>query len=104
MNTDSICRNTALEARLLVRTVVKTGVLSGILMNKAALAFPLMLVSVITKTVVATTIHLRNTSRIILMYWKWMREAASRSFLPLIRRQIKLRLVLSLRIFLHLMC
>ena len=31
MNTDSIYRNTALEARLLVRTVVKAGVLSGIL-------------------------------------------------------------------------
>lgn len=68
MNTDSICRNTALEARLLVRTVVKADVLSGILMNKAALAFPVMSASVIMKTVVATTIHLRNTSRIILMY------------------------------------
>ena len=42
MNTDSICRNTVLEARLLVRAVVKAGVLSGILMNKAALAFPVM--------------------------------------------------------------
>ena len=68
MNTDSICRNTALEARLLVRAVVKADVLSGILMNKAALAFPVMSASVIMKTVVATTIHLRNTSRIILMY------------------------------------
>ena len=104
MNTDSICRNTALEARLLVRTVVKADVLSGILMNKAALAFPVMSVNVIMKTVVATIIHQRNTSRIILMCWKWMREAASHFFLSLIRRQIKLRLVLSLRIFLHLMC
>ena len=104
MNTDSIYRNTALEARLLVRTVVKAGVLSGILMNKAALAFPVMSASVIMKTVVATTIHLRNTSRITLMCWKWMRETASHSFLPLIRRQIKLRLVLFLRIFHHLMC
>ena len=77
MNTDSIYRNTALEARLLVRTVVKADVLSGILMNKAALAFPVMSASVIMKTVVATTIHLRNTSRIILLCWKWMREAAS---------------------------
>lgn len=68
MNTDSIYRNTAPEARLLVRTVVKADVLSGILMNKAALAFPVMSASVIMKTVVATTIHLRNTSRIILMY------------------------------------
>ena len=104
MNTDSIYRNTALEARLLVRSVVKADVLSGILMNKTALAFPIMSASVIMKTVVVTTIHLRNTSRIILMCWKWMREAASHFFLPLIRRQIKLRLVLSLRIFLHLMC
>lgn len=104
MNTDSIYRNTALEARLLVRTVVKADVLSGILMNKAALAFPVMSASVIMKAVVATTIHLRNTSRIILLCWKWMREAASHFFLPLVRRQIKLRLVLSLRIFLHLMC
>ena len=104
MNTDSIYRNTALEARLLVRTVVKADVLSGILMNKAALAFPVMSASVIMKTVVATTIHLRNTSRIILMYWKWIREAAGHFFLPLVRRQIKLRLVLPLRIFLHLMC
>ena len=39
------------------------------------------------KTVVATTIHLKNTSRIILMCWKWMRETASRSFLPLISRR-----------------
>lgn len=31
-------------------------------------------------------------------------ETASRSFLPLISRQIKLRLVLFLRIFHHLMC
>ena len=68
MNTDSICRNTALEARLLVRAVVKAGVLSGILMNRATFAFPKMSVSVIVKTVVATTIHLKNTSRIILMY------------------------------------
>lgn len=104
MNTDSIYRNIVLEARLLVRTVVKADVLSSILMNKAALAFPVMSASVIMKTVVATTIRLRNTSRIILMCWKWIREAASRFFLPLIRRQIKLRLVLSLRIFLHLMC
>ena len=104
MNTDSIYRNTDLEARLLVRAVVKAGVLSGILMNKSALAFPVMSASVIMKTVVATTKHLRNTSRIILMCWKWMRETASRSFLPLISRQIKLRLVLHLRIFLHLMC
>lgn len=104
MNTDSICRNTALEARLLVRAVVKAGVLSGILMNKAALAFPVMSASVIMKTVAATTIHLRNTLRIILMCWKWMREAASHFFLSLIRRQIKLCLVLFLRIFLHLMC
>ena len=104
MNTDSIYRNTALEVRLLVRPVVKAGVLSGILMNWAALVFPVMSASVIMKTVVATTIHLRNTSRIILMYWKWIREAASHFFLPLVRRQIKLRLVLPLRIFLHLMC
>ena len=68
MNTDSIYRNTILEARLLVRTVVKADVLSGILMNKAALAFPVMSASVIMKTVADTTIHLRNTSRIILMY------------------------------------
>lgn len=54
-------------ARLLVRTVVKANVLSGILMNKVALAFPVMSASVIMKTVVATTIHLRNTSRIILI-------------------------------------
>ena len=46
MNTDSIYRNTILEARLLVRTVVKADVLSGILMNKAALAFPVMSASV----------------------------------------------------------
>ena len=104
MNTDSIYRNTDPEARLLVRTVVKAGVLSSILMNKAALAFPVMSVSVITRTVVAIITHLRNTSRIILMYWKWMREAASHFFLPLIRRQITPRLVLSLRIFFHLMC
>jgi len=70
VNTDSIYRNTVLEARLLVRTVVKVGVLSGILMNKASLAFPVMSASVITRTVAATTIHLRNTSRIILMCWK----------------------------------
>ncbi len=67
MNTDSIYRNIVLEARLLVRTVVKAGVLSGILMNKAALAFPVMSVSVITRTVVAIITHLRNTSRIIMM-------------------------------------
>lgn len=70
MNTDSIYRNTVLEARLLVRAVVKADVLSGILMNKAALAFPVMSASVIMKTVVATTIHLRNTLRITLMCWK----------------------------------
>lgn len=70
MNTDSIYRNTVLEARLLVRVVVKADVLSGILMNKAALAFPVMSASVIMKTVVATTIHLRNTLRITLMCWK----------------------------------
>lgn len=52
MNTDSIYRNTALEVRLLVRTVVKAGVLSGILMNWAALSFRVMSVSVIMKTVV----------------------------------------------------
>lgn len=104
MNTDSIYRNTILEARLLVRTVVKADVLSGILMNKAALAFPVMSASVIMKTVADTTIHLRNILRIILMCWKWMREAASHFFLFLIRRQIKLCLVFFLRIFLHLMC
>lgn len=70
MNTDSIYRNTALEARLLVRVVVKTGVLSGILMNKVALAFPVMSASVIMKTVVVIITHLRNTSRIILICWK----------------------------------
>ena len=70
MNTDSIYRNTVLEARLLVRAVVKADVLSGILMNKAALAFPVMSASVIMKTVVATTIHLRNTLRITLMCLK----------------------------------
>jgi len=70
VNTDSIYRNTVLEARLLVRAVVKADVLSGILMNKAALAFPVMSASVIMKTVVATTIHLRNTLRITLMCWK----------------------------------
>ena len=47
MNTDSIYRNTVLEARLLVRAVVKADVLLGILMNKAALAFPVMSASVI---------------------------------------------------------
>jgi hypothetical protein len=104
VNTDSIYRNTDPEVRLLVRTVVKADVLSGMLMNKAALAFPAMSASVIMKIVVATTIHRRNISRIILMCWEWMRKAASHFFLPLIRRQIKLRLVLSLRIFLHLMC
>src|SRR5699024_7969199 len=101
---DSIYRNTALETRLLVRAVVKADVLSGILMNRAAFAFPKMSASVITKTVVATTMRQRNTSRITLMCWKWMRETASYSFLPIIRRQIKLRLVLFLRIFHHLMC
>ena len=70
MNTDSIYRNTVLEARLLVRAVVKADVLSGILMNKAALAFPVMSASVIMKTVVATTIHPRNISKIILINWK----------------------------------
>ena len=48
----------------------KSDVLSGILMNKAALAFPVMSASVITRTVVAIITHLRNTSRIILMCWK----------------------------------
>ena len=67
MNTDSIYRNTDPEVRLLVRTVVKADVLSGMLMNKAALAFPAMSASVIMKIVVATTIHRRNISRIILM-------------------------------------
>ena len=67
MNTDSICRNTALEARLVVRTVVKAGVLSGILMNKAALAFPIMSGSVMRKAGGATAIRLRNSSRRILM-------------------------------------
>ena len=57
MNTDSIYRNTDPEVRLLVRTVVKADVLSGMLMNKAALAFPAMSASVIMKIVVATTIH-----------------------------------------------
>ena len=63
-------QNTCMEVRLLVRTVVKADVLSSILMNRASLAFPIMSASVIMKTVVATTIHLRNTSRIILMCWK----------------------------------
>ena len=67
MNTDSIYRNTAPEARLLVRTVVKVDVLSGILMNKAALAFPVMSASVIMKTVADPTKHLRNILRILLM-------------------------------------
>ena len=71
--------------------------------DEQVLSFPAMSGSVIMKTVVAIITHLRNTSRIILMCWKWMREAASHFFLPLIRWQIKLRLVLFLRIFLHLM-
>lgn len=70
MNTDSIYRNTVLEARLLVRAVVKVDVLSGILMNRAALAFPVMSASVITRTVAAIITHLRNTSMKILMCWK----------------------------------
>ena len=53
MNTDSIYRNTDPEVRLLVRTVVKADVLSGILMNRASLVFPVMSASVIMKTVVA---------------------------------------------------
>ena len=40
MNTDSIYRNTALEARLLVRTVVKADVLSGILITLTNISFP----------------------------------------------------------------
>ena len=67
MNTDSIYRNTAPEARLLVRTVVKADVLSDILMHRASLAFPVMSASVITRTVAATTIPPKNTSGIIPM-------------------------------------
>lgn len=58
------------EPRLLVRVVVKADVLSGILMNWAALSFQTMSVSVIMRTVVATTIHPRNISKIILINWK----------------------------------
>lgn len=60
MNTDFIYRNTNPEPRLLVRVVVKADVLSGILMNWAALSFQTMSVSVIMRTVVATTIHPKN--------------------------------------------
>lgn len=68
MNTDFICRNTDSEARLLVRVVVKADVLSGILMNKVVLPFPVMSGSVTMRTVAGITIHLKNTSRIILIY------------------------------------
>lgn len=70
MNTDSIYRNTDPEVRLLVRTVARADVLSDMLMNRASLAFPVMSGSVITRTAAATTIHLRNISRIIMMCWK----------------------------------
>ena len=70
MNTDSIYRNIGSEARLLVRSVVKADVLSGMLMNRAALSFPGMSESVTMRTVVANTIHLRNTLRITLMCLK----------------------------------
>ena len=55
---------------LLVRVVVKADVLSGILMNWAVLSFQTMSVNVIMRTVVATTIHPKNISKIILIIWK----------------------------------
>lgn len=68
MNTDSIYRNIGSGARLLVRVVVKAGALSGMLMNRVALSFPIMLESATMKAVVGITIHQKNISSIIPIY------------------------------------